>query len=400
MQLAASERRVPGIYRLGARIDGGNTDEVYEASHPRLPGRFAIKFLGRARTAPAEAREACLQEAAVVARLSHPHIAYLLEIAGSGWGPRDGLPYLVMEYLEGETLEVQLAGRALPISQVLAIVKGIASALEAAHEVNVIHGELRPGKVFMVRAAGYEIGFPKLLDFGLWRLGAQETGLELSPEAARYLAPELAAARFDELDGRADQFALAALAYRLISRVDAFPGDDTTTVLRGVMHDEPPSLLERVRIDSLVDAVIRQGLAKDPGQRYPTVLAFARALEESVASSPPDTTQIVHSRDVMQSAVIPAVIPVAEMDDEVSSSFFAEGERQEKSGVYAEPVPIYKGPLDRVPHRRWPAVLVLFALLAGGAGAAWWTGWRPPAEWQRQWSRLVEKLQLPAAPSR
>jgi serine/threonine protein kinase len=394
MSLAAADRRVPGIYRLGARLDSGDTDEVYEATHPRLPGRFAIKFLGRARAAGTKILEACLNDAAQVARLAHPHTAYVLEIAGAGWGPRDGLPYIVMEHLSGQTLEAQLAGRGpIPTGQVVAYVNAIASALAAAHQVEVIHGELRPSKVFLSQAAGYPHGFPKLLDFGLWRLGLHENGQPLAPEAARYLPPELAAARFDEVNGRADQFALAAIAYRLLSGNDPFPGADMVGILRRVMQETPPSLTESVRCDPMVDAVVQRGLAKDPAQRFPTVLHFSRALEDAVASSRPIITEIVRSSDVVHvSPLAAAAAPAVEMDDEVSSSFFAEGHRQEASGLYEELA--YDRHLDRIPRRRWPAFLLLFLLATACAGAAWYTGWRPPAQWQQRASALFDKLHL------
>jgi serine/threonine protein kinase len=389
MSLAAADRRVPGIYRLGARLDSGDLDEVYEATHPRLPGRFAIKFLGRARAAGPQYVDACLQDAAQVARLAHPHTTYVLEISGAGWGPRDGLPYVVMEHLSGQTLEAQVAGRGpIPSSQVVAYVHAIASALAAAHQVEVIHGELAPSKVFLSQAAGYPHGFPKLLDFGLWRLGLHEAGQALHPETARYLSPEMASARFDEVDGRSDQFALAAIAYRLMSGRDAFPGNDSVTILRRVMQENPLSLADTIRCDPRVDSVVQRGLAKHPGHRYPTVLDFARALDEAVANSTPDITQIVASSDVVQVSPTAAAVPTAEMGDEVSTGFFSQGHGVEGSGLYEELA--YDGPLDRIPRRRWPAVLLLLVLLGGAGTVAWRNGWLGP--WVQKASAIVEKL--------
>jgi serine/threonine-protein kinase len=320
---------------------------VYEADHPTLPGRFAVEIHRRALAAGPQAADAFRREASVVSGLRHPHIAQVLEI---GTLP-DGVPFVVMEELHGQTLaQVLAARRTVAGSEVVSWVNAIAGALTAAHGAGIVHGELRPDKIFLAQVAGYERGFVKLLGFGLRQLAPSgRRGLEAA--AARFMAPELAEARGPGADGRVDQFALAAIAYRMLAGVDAFQGDDPVTVIHRVLRETPTPLTELLRCDPVVDAVVRRGLTKRPDQRYPTVMAFAGALEEAVAGSKPVITQTVAQSQVVSVAPLMAGSSIeVEQDDVVSESFFAEGLRQEARGHYVEQLPRpYDGPMDRLP---------------------------------------------------
>jgi serine/threonine-protein kinase len=378
-------------YRLGRRLDRGGADEVYEADHPTLPGRFAVEIHRRALAAGPQAADAFRREAAVVSSLRHPHIAQVLEI---GTLP-DGVPFVVMEELHGQTLAQLLAARrAVSALEAVGWVSAIAGALTAAHGAGIVHGELRPEKIFLAQVAGYERGFAKLLGFGLRHLAPSgRRGLDAG--AARFMAPELAEGRGPGADGRSDQFSLAAMAYRMIAGSDAFQGDDPVTVVHRVLRETPTPLTELVRCDPVVDAVVRRGLAKRADQRFPSVLAFAGALDEAVAGSKPVITQTVAQSQVVSVAPLVAGSAIeVEQDDVVSESFFAEGLRQEARGHYVEQIPQhYDGPLDRVPRRRGPMLMLVLLLLGAGAGAAWWAGWRPPAAWQQ--SAVWRTLRLP-----
>jgi serine/threonine protein kinase len=399
---AARELGAPGSYQWGRRLDQGDGNEVHEASYPGVPGRFAIKLFRRAVGAGRPASEAFQREATLVGSLRHPHCVQVFQVGARA----DGVPFVVMEHLRGQTLRELLAGRAsVAPAQAAAWIKAVASALAAAHDSNVIHGELRPAQVFLAEVAGYERGFVKLLDFGAWRLGGDGGPAALDIEAARYGAPEVASARIEQVDARSDQFALAAIAYRLLSGSDAFPGTDVVSVLYRLLHDEPRPLTDLVRCDPMVDTVLRRALAKDPGQRFATVLGFAEALEDAVASGPaafPQTmseslyvseSQVVAATPLANAAHVGARVMAVQDEDEVSQAFFAEGDNHPSGGWQAEPEP-YVGSLDRVPRRWWPIALALLALLGVGTAVAWRAGWRPPSSWQQ--SRLWQTLHLPA----
>jgi hypothetical protein len=374
----------PG-YHLDKRLDRGKTNEVHEAVYPGVPGRFVIKFFRRALATTAEATEAFRREAARISTLRHPHCVQVIEIGTRS----DGIPFVVMEHLRGETLRAHLARRgAVTPAEAVTSVKAIASALAAAHEAEVVHGRLRPEKVFLAEAAGYEGGFVKLLDFGAGRLSADlgPQGQGLDAEAAGFMASEFASGRLADVDGRSDQFALAAIAYRMLTGANCFPGEDVVTVLYRVLHDEPRAVTDFVPCDPDVDKVIRRGLAKDPTQRYPSVLAFAEAFEEAIASA-------AYARTTNAAEVGAHVHQ--DQDDDVSESFFAEGERQEALGWRPESTPAYGGSLDRLPRTRWPLALLLVGLLGLGTAGACFVGWPPPASIQQ--SLLYQRLGLPRA---
>jgi serine/threonine protein kinase len=267
-------------YETGSRL-GASPGEVYEATHARLPGRFAIKFLPRARGAETRAIEDFQAEAEQVSVLRHPNIVEVLEL---GVMP-DGTPILVMEHLAGRTLEEMLVNRgAMSLGEALPIIRGIATGLEAAHNVGVVHREVRPDNVFVATITGYEQGFVKLLDFAVSRLNAGPTpGSNVNATAARYLAPEQARGHLSEVDARTDQYALAAIAYRLLSGTDAYAGNDVISVLYRVLNEAPRPLTALARVDTAVDAVIRKAMSRDKRLRFDSVFVFAKALEDAAS---------------------------------------------------------------------------------------------------------------------
>ena len=222
-------------YQLGRRLDDGGANEVFEAERPGTAGKVVVKLLHRAAAAGRQATEACRSDHARMGRLRHPNLASLIAFRTTS----AGVPYLVREHFEGETLEAHLSrfGRIDP-QDALALVKDIATALAAAHVASLVHGELRPSKVLLTEAVGYPGGFVKVVDLGLWRLTGDRRGPGAQAEAIRLTAPELIAGS-DHVDGQADQFSLAAIAYRMLTGVDAFPGDDVTLVVRNIMEQSP-----------------------------------------------------------------------------------------------------------------------------------------------------------------
>jgi hypothetical protein len=269
----------PGeAYQLGRRLKAGSTSDVYETVHPHLPGSCAIKIVRAHLLQSPEQAQAFRADLEAVAGLRHPNIAQIIEVGSLPEAPA----FVVMELLEGRLLAERLAGhRTLPIGEVVELVKAIAAALQAAHSRGVIHGEIGPTNVFLARAEGYEQGLVKLIGFGTHRLRPVDAAASLSFEMIRYLSPEQATGRPDEVDGRADQFALALLIHRMVSGIEVFRGLSAIDVLDQVLHEEPK--IERPpEITDEVEAVLRRALAKDKRHRFETVVGFARAFESSV----------------------------------------------------------------------------------------------------------------------
>jgi hypothetical protein len=269
------------MYRLGRRLEAGSTGDVFETSHPLLPGPCAIKVLRPELVDGTESLEAFRADLEAVSALRHPNIVQVIEVGAMPGVP----PFVVMELLEGRLLAEQLAGhRTLPLDEVVEIVKAVAAALQAAHSRGVVHGELNPGNVFLARVEGYDRGVVKLLNFGIHRLRRVDAAASLTSEATRYLSPEQAAGRADDIDGRSDQFALAALTYRMLSGVDSFPGESAISLLYQIVHDQP-AIDRPPDVSEDVEAVIRRGLVKDRGARFESVVAFARAFESAAKGS-------------------------------------------------------------------------------------------------------------------
>jgi serine/threonine-protein kinase len=273
-----------GTYRIVRPLAEGGFGKVYLAAHTRLPGQFAVKLLHRTLARDAEALARFRQEAEITSTLSHPHIVQVFDYNVTD----GGLPYLVMELLEGQSLsELVAAGVPLPPGRAVAIIEQIANGLHAAHERGIVHRDLKPENIMLLAATGDE-DFVKILDFGIskasWR--TRLTQNDTVSGTPQYMAPEQARAQREEIDHRADQFSLAAIAYTLFTGREPFSGEDPVVVLYQVVHEEPtaPKVLNPA-LGMIIDGVIARGLSKDPAKRYPDVLAFAAALRAAVSET-------------------------------------------------------------------------------------------------------------------
>jgi serine/threonine-protein kinase len=223
------------------------------------------------------------REAEIASSLGHPHIVNVVD-----WNRLpDQTPFLVMEYLRGEDLHTRLArAGALPIAQVLELARQVGSALVAAHKHGVIHRDLKPQNIFLCTEdrGEEEVEVAKVLDFGISKiLGG--TGQESYTGAMRvmgtplYMAPEQAMGMTANVDGRADQFALAAILYHALSGRRPFDGASVVEIAMKVMDQDPPPLAELVPgLPPHVDAALARALAKDREARFPSIAHFLRAL--------------------------------------------------------------------------------------------------------------------------
>jgi len=289
----SSEALQPGqliedTYRIIRRIGEGGMGEVYEATHTRLSGRYAIKLLLREVASDPTLMDRFQREAQITSSLRHPNIVQVQDFRQLP----GGAPYIVMEFLEGVDLaaEIRRIGP-MPLPRVQALIEQIASGLAATHEQGIIHRDLKPANLFLLVLPGSHSELVKIVDFGISKARAanrQLTHASTVMGTPQYMAPEQAVGQGDRLDARADQFSLATIAYEMIAGRCAFAGDSIPTVLYQLVHVEPPPLLVQGRpVSPAIEAVIRRGLAKQPGDRYPSVLDFARALGAAVAESAP-----------------------------------------------------------------------------------------------------------------
>jgi serine/threonine protein kinase/TolB-like protein/tetratricopeptide (TPR) repeat protein len=291
-----------GPYRVERLLGAGGMGEVFRAIDSRLNRPVAIKVLPSGVASP-RVRARFAREARAVAALAHPHICTLYDI-----GCQDEVDFLVMEYLEGETLAARLAQGRLPLEQALTHAIEIASALDHAHSQSIVHRDLKPSNV-MLTASG-----AKLLDFGLakFRPGAICAARELElPQARelpgtsgyeragalegddasatrggaimgtiRYMAPEQI--QGGEADARSDLFALGAVVFEMITGTRAFDGDSASSIRAAVIGHDPPTLssLEPM-VPRKLDDLVHRCLAKNPRDRWQTSSDVLHALNEA-----------------------------------------------------------------------------------------------------------------------
>ncbi len=280
MALAPGSRLGP--YEVLSPIGAGGMGEVYRARDDRLGRTVAIKVLSSRRSASPEARERFLREARTVSQLSHPHICALHDVGREG-----DTDFLVMEYLEGETLADRLEKGPLPAGLVLSLGAEIAAALDHAHRHGLVHRDVKPGNVMLTKSG------VKLLDFGLARALApagSAIGLTDLSTADRpltgdgavlgtlpYMAPEQLEGK--ATDARTDVFALGAVLYEMATGRRPFPSASQTSLISAILRDDPPAI-SSVRPESppALDRVVGACLAKDPDDRWQSAADLAREL--------------------------------------------------------------------------------------------------------------------------
>jgi len=271
-----------GPYAIEGSIGAGGMGEVYKASDTRLDRVVAIKVLPGHLSGSAQLRQRFEREARAVSSLNHPHICALYDI-----GNQDGVDYLVMEYLDGETLAARIEKGPIPPSEALRYGIEIADALDRAHRSGIIHRDLKPGNIMLTRSG------TKLLDFGLAKgvVSSAPTGLTASPTMTspltaegsivgtfQYMAPEQLEGR--EADARSDIFAFGTVLYEMVAGKKAFEGKTQASLIASILKEEPRPLGEMQPTSPVVfDRAIRQCLAKDPDERWQSAGDLRRELE-------------------------------------------------------------------------------------------------------------------------
>ncbi len=268
-------------YEVIRQLGRGGMGAVWEAHHKRLPGKkVAIKVLHGEVAADRESLVRFRREAEIASRLGHPNI---VEVHDFNSLP-SGAPYLVLEFLEGESLDARIARGPLSSEETLSIVRQIGSALRAAHREGVVHRDLKPQNVFMA-LSGDAGEVAKVLDFGISKIRGsqtvktQESSMLGTPQ---YMAPEQATGKHDEVDARTDVFALGAMVYEMLCGAPAFPGQTIPEVVFKVVYQDPDPLAEKVKgLSEDLAGAVHKALAKDRNERFPDVDSFVEALTGS-----------------------------------------------------------------------------------------------------------------------
>jgi len=288
MQLNSGARLGP--YRIDAAIGAGGMGEVYRATDTRLDRSVAIKILAAGFGSDPMLHARFEREAKAISSLSHSNICALYDIGEAAGADGAALQYLVMEYLEGESLEARIQKGPLPVEQVLRIGTEIADALDKAHRRGIVHRDLKPGNVMLTKSGA------KLLDFGLARttgnaLDQNDDGATahkpLTQEGTlvgtfQYMAPEQLEGH--NADARSDLFALGAILYEMLTGQRAFEGKSRASIIAAILSSEVKPISEiRPLVPPALDRLIRVCLAKDPDERWQTahdVMLQLRWVEE------------------------------------------------------------------------------------------------------------------------
>jgi Tol biopolymer transport system component len=314
-----------GPYEIVAPLGAGGMGEVYRARDTRLDRVVAVKVLAGALAADSEARQRFEHEARAIAALNDPHICTIHDV-----GRHDGLDYLVLEYLEGETLAARLR-HAPPLSMDDAIAFAIqmGDALDRAHQAGIVHRDLKPGNVMLVRRSGAS-GRPdvKLLDFGLaartalvrpqatvslaetmaasmteTRLATPTTGGGFSG-TVQYMSPEQFAGEIG--DQRSDIFAFGCVLYEMLAEGrKAFEGANVLAVMAAVTHSDPPPIAQLQSAHPLLDHLLRRCLEKDREHRWQSIRDVTGLLRWIVDQPPPSLAAGVATTSASAAAAPP-----------------------------------------------------------------------------------------------
>ena len=290
-------------YTLVRLVARGGMAEVYEGHDPDLDRTVAIKVILPAMGGEPGFEERFRREARLVASLRHPHIVQVFD-----FGVADGKPFMVMEYLPGGTLKDRLAdlrsrSQTMPLAEIARILDALAGALDYAHGRGAIHRDIKPANILFTAE-----NEPVLADFGIARLLGDVSQLTAAGQivgSPAYMAPEQA--RGEEVDGRGDQYALGVVLYEMAAGRPPFQADSPTAML--MQHvSSPPPLPRSLNplLPEAVQAVLLKALAKQPGQRFPSVSDLAAAFRGALAGEapaagdalPPDAATLVEAAAV------------------------------------------------------------------------------------------------------
>ncbi len=268
-------------YSVLRSLGRGEMGDVYLTQHPRLPHWNALKVLSATLTEDREFRDRFMRETPIATTLYHPHI---LEVEYRG--ETDGQLWVTMDYVNGTSAAQLIANRfptGMPAGEVLATITAVADALDYAHSRGMLHRNVRPANILFASPADGEQQI-LLTDFGMARQLGDPNGApaDLTGEAVAYAAPEQLSG--SDIDGRADQYALAATAFHLLTGAPPFQQSNPVAVIGQHLTAAPPSLHGRRPDLARLDDILATALAKNPHDRFHSCRAFADALSYSAGA--------------------------------------------------------------------------------------------------------------------
>lgn len=293
-----------GQYTIQRRIGSGGMGEVYEAVHIGLNKRVAIKTLRRQFCEHETIVARFLREGQVASRIRHPNVVDVTDV-----GVIDGLPCLVMEYLEGDSLHTVLKNQPImPLDKLVDLLLPVLGAVEAAHQVGVVHRDLKPANIFVARTRDGE-SVPKVLDFGISKLLHEPAPSTLTTDSTflgspHYVSPELARGEKD-LDGRSDQYAIGVILYEGACGIRPFAHRAETfmslmyAIAQGDFH---PPRHHRPDLPREFEAIVMRAMAIRRESRYPSLRDLARSLLPYAS----ERVRMLLAHSFQSSGVIPA----------------------------------------------------------------------------------------------
>ena len=333
-------------YRITAPLGSGGMGIVYEAQDIRLHRMVALKFLSERHSHDPEALQRFEREARAVSALSHPNICTLFDI-----GEYEHRPFLVLELLDGQTLQERIQRGSLAIDEILDFGTQLADALDSAHGKGVIHRDIKPANIFLTTG-----GQAKILDFGVAKLhgmgdpdclsqslavisgrsgqgAATEIGDLTSPGhligTAAYMSPEQACG--EELDARADLFSMGSVLYEMATGQPAFSGGTLAVLFDALLHRDPASVNELApHLPNRLSEVISRALEKNRENRYPNAFALVTALKnlkQNLQSNRHDLLRATESPEPVPHHFTDsiAVLPFENLSGDVDARYLSEG---------------------------------------------------------------------------
>jgi WD40 repeat protein/tRNA A-37 threonylcarbamoyl transferase component Bud32 len=362
-----------GRYRILDRLGAGGMGTVYKAHDPQLNRIVAVKVprFDGPQSLQEQGRQRFVREARVAAGVRHPHVCPIYDV-----GEQDGVPYVVMAFVEGESLAERLRdrGRFEDCREAVALVRQVGEGLAAVHAVHIIHRDLKPANILLDRATGQ----PVLTDFGLARMLTE--GEHLTADGSllgtpAYMSPEQATEGGDSVGSASDQYSLAVVLYQMVTGRLPFEGP-TVSVLYQIGNKPAPTASQfRPGLDAKLEAILRTAMARKPEDRYPTVQAFVLALTAWLRSAAQAAAAAIHGKKPPTDHAIP-IPPPLPIDQGATVAHGALAlAPMAKTGAAAETVAL-PSVLALSPRRRAALIAVAASLLVAALGLAGWAIFR------------------------